>query len=136
MTFSIGGFFSFERSFLNLVVASSWRSESSEKTPLIMSSSSCGVDEQVRVEIRHNTDRALPSARGCLFIGVNGSGGNKIASLSNVFLSLLPSDLYLLLLATFPKFVLLESFGLVICDGTCKWIREGRGARVTHALCD
>lgn len=79
-----------------------------------MSSSSCRVDERECVEIRNNTDRVFPSARGCLFIGVDGSGGNKIAPLCDVFLSLLPPDLYLLLLATFPELVLLESFGLVI----------------------
>jgi hypothetical protein len=69
--------------------------------------------------IGNNTDRAFPSARRCLFIGVDRSSGNKIASLSNVFLSLLPPDLYLLFLAAFPELVLFESFGLVIYDRTC-----------------
>lgn len=40
ITRSIGGFFSFDKSLRNLVVASSWRSGSSEKTPEIISSAS------------------------------------------------------------------------------------------------
>ena len=118
MTFSIGGFFSFERSFLNLVVASSWRSGSSERTPFIMSSSSCRVDERMQVIIRNNADRTLPSPRRCFFIGVNGSCGDKVAPLGNVFLSLLPPDLDLLLLATFPEFILFKSLRLVLYDRT------------------
>jgi hypothetical protein len=118
MTFSIGGFFSFERSFLNLVVASSWRSGSSERTPFIMSSSSCRVDERMQVIIRNNADRTLPSPRRCFFIGVNGSCGDKVAPLGNVFLSLLPPDLDLLLFATFPEFILFKSLCFVLYDGT------------------
>lgn len=41
MTFSIGGFLSFDSSFRNFVVASNWRSGSLENTPLIISSASC-----------------------------------------------------------------------------------------------
>lgn len=43
MTRSIGGFFSFDKSLRNLVVASNWRSGSSEKTFAIKSSASCDI---------------------------------------------------------------------------------------------
>jgi hypothetical protein len=63
-----------------------------------------------------NTNRAFPSSRRSFLIGVDGRVGNKIAPLGNIFLSLLPPDLDLLLLATFSEFILLESFSLIICD--------------------
>lgn len=43
MTRSIGGFFSFDKSLRNFVVASNWRSGSSEKTFVIKSSASCDI---------------------------------------------------------------------------------------------
>jgi len=72
----------------------------------------------MRVSIRNNADRTLPSPRRCFFIGVNGRCGDKVAPLGNVFLSLLPPDLDLLLFATFPEFILFKSLCLVLYDWT------------------
>jgi len=95
------------------------------------------MDEKLLVKGKCNTDRTLPGTRRCLFIGLHGSSGDKIAPLGNVFLSLLPPDLNLLLLATFSEVVLFEGFRLIIYDRTCQEIVCGKKVeRETHAPYD
>lgn len=118
MTFSIGGFFSFDKSLRNLVVASSCRSGSSEKTPATISSatlghgsaSTCGAD-------RISTYRSIPTTRPRFIIRIQTSRWQEVALLCYILLSFLSSNLYLLLLSATAEVILFEAaFVLIICD--------------------
>ena len=111
ITRSMGGFFSFERSFRNLAVASSCLSGSSEKTPETISSANWEKRLSKNLEegsIRNNY-RGVPCTTINFFIRVVTSRRKEIAPLRNVFFPLLPSDLNLLLFSTTPEIVLFET---------------------------
>lgn len=112
ITRSMGGFFSFERSFRNLAVASSCLSGSSEKTPETISSANCEkkrLSKSLTEGSIRNIYRGVPCATINFFIRVVPSRGKEIAPLRDVFFPLLPSDLNLLLLSTTPEVVLFET---------------------------